>query len=65
MESTRSINSSYFQRLLDNSNLSANTKQFVQKVIDTVKKKSDQGTNQQYAFLKRLETGNFKFSPKN
>lgn len=60
------INSKYFQQLLNNSStLSQSSKNFIQKVINRIKSNNDEGTDRQYAFLKRLETGNWKFKPTN
>jgi hypothetical protein len=62
----KKINSKYFQQLLNKtSNIPQKSKDFIQKVIDAVKGKGDQGTEVQYKFLKRLETGNWDFGTKN
>ena len=51
------INYIYFQNLLDKSRLSLKDRNFIQGVINTIRKYGGVGTKKQYAVLKRFETG--------
>lgn len=51
------INYLYFQNLLDKSRLSLKDRNFIQGVINTIRKDGGVGTKKQYAVLKRFETG--------
>ena len=66
LERNKKINPGYFQQVLDISNgLSMQQRQFIQKVIDNVKKHNGAVTDKEYELLQRLKTGNFKYNTKN
>jgi hypothetical protein len=66
LERNKKINPGYFQQVLDISNgLSIQQRQFIQKIIDNVKKYNGAVTDKEYELLQRLKDGNFKYSTKN
>ena len=66
LERNKKVNPGYFQQVLDISNgLSTQQRQFIQKVIDNVKKYNGAVTDKEYELLQRLKTGNFKYGSKN
>ena len=58
-------NPNYYQQLLDNSNFSADTRKFVQGVINTIISSGNKATDRQNAILQRLKAGDFKYPNKN
>jgi hypothetical protein len=66
LERNKKVNPEYFQQVLNISNgLSNQQRQFIQKVIDNVKKYNGAVTDKEYELLQRLKTGNFKYGSKN
>jgi hypothetical protein len=66
LERNKKINPGYFQQVLDISNgLSTQQRQFIQKVINNIKKYNGAVTDKEYELLQRLKTGNFKYGIKN
>jgi hypothetical protein len=66
LERNKKINPGYFQQVLDMSNgLSIQHRQFIQNVINNIKKYNGAVTDKEYKLLKRLEDGNSKYSNKN
>lgn len=60
------INHAYFQKVLDISRTSLKNRNFIQNVINTIRKNGGMGTKRQYEVLKKFETGdNTPYSPKN
>ena len=58
-------NIDYYQKILNSSNgLSIQSRQFYQKVINSIKK-TNKASHKQADILRRIETGDFKYSPKN
>jgi hypothetical protein len=63
---TKNINPTYFQQVFNNTNgLSQSQQQFIQKVINDIKKHNGRATEKQYLLMQSLKTGNFKYSTKN
>ena len=66
IERTKTINPTYLQQLFNTTNgLSQSQQQFIQKVIDNIKKHNGKATEKQYTLMQALKTGNFKYSTKN
>ncbi len=62
----RPINAKYFEDILNRTNnVSQSSRDFLQKVINTIKKNNGMGTQRQYDVLKRFENGGPPYSPKN
>lgn len=57
-------NINYFQQLLNSGPYSASQKQYIQGVINSVKKQNGIATQRQIDFLNNLKTGNFNFGKK-
>lgn len=51
------INYEYFQKLLDRSNLNIKDRNYIQGVLNTIRKSGGMGTKRQYDVLKRFEKG--------
>lgn len=51
------VNYAYFQKLLDMSRTDLNNRNFIQGVINSIRKAGGMATERQYAVLKRFETG--------
>jgi hypothetical protein len=57
-------NPDYFQQLLDMSRYSHSQRQFLQGVINSVKKQNNLATEKQFDILQRLKTGDFNWGKK-
>jgi hypothetical protein len=57
-------NPDYFQQLLDMSRYSSSQRQFLQGVINSVKKQNNLATEKQFDILQRLKTGDFNWGKK-
>jgi hypothetical protein len=55
--SKKPITVEYFQQLLNRSNTSPKNREYIQKVIDSIKKAGNMGTYKQYTILKNFEQG--------
>jgi ERCC4-related helicase len=51
------VNHAYFQKLLDMSRTDLNNRNFIQGVINSIRKSGGMATQRQYAVLKRFESG--------
>ena len=59
-------NLNFYQQVLDKSNgLSISNRQFIQKIINTIKKQNNLATPRQFDILKRLKNGDFTYHSKN
>jgi hypothetical protein len=67
LEDIKIENLNYYQQLLnsyDQRKLSISSKQFYQKLIDSIKKKNGLATEKQLSILQRLKTGDFNYGKK-
>lgn len=56
-EEKMKINYAYFQQLLDKSRTDLKNRNYIQGILNTIRKSGGMGTKRQYAVLKRFETG--------
>jgi len=57
-------NLNYFQQLLNTSQYSPSQRDFIQNVLNSIKKQNNLATNKQFDILQRLKTGDFNYGKK-
>lgn len=57
-------NLDYYQQLLNMSRYSYSQREFLQNVLNSIKKQNNLATDRQFNILQRLKTGDFNYGPK-
>jgi len=57
-------NLDYYQQLLNMSRYSYSQREFLQSVLNSIKKQNNLATDRQFNILQRLKTGDFNYGPK-
>lgn len=63
---SNTVNVNYYQKLLDlNSKISITQRNYLQGVLDSIRKKEGQATLRQYELLQKIKKGDFYYHTKN